>query len=150
MAANWQRLTERELLTILLLVSATTAASQATSITEVDVGPYAQFTGPPLLSSPEDAGVVRWDTPDARDSLVEYGTTASLGLRATSSSPTTTHEIILNNLQYRTKYYYRVGYSSGAEELFTDVYTFDSAINYRGITESCGWTDRESGVSLRF
>lgn len=123
MAANWQQLTERELLTIVLLVSAATAASQVTSITEVDVGPYAQFTGPFTV-------VVRWDTPDARDSLVEYGTTASLGLRATSSSPTTTHEIILDNLQYRTKYYYRVGYSSGAEEHVSDVYTFDSAINY--------------------
>jgi glycosyltransferase involved in cell wall biosynthesis len=36
----------------------------------------------------------------------------------------------LSDLQYRTRYYYRVGYGSGATELFTEIYTFDNAINY--------------------
>jgi hypothetical protein len=89
----------------------------------IDVGPYVQFTGP-------FTAVVRWDTPDARDSIVEYWTTESLGLRAKDSSATTTHEITLSDLQYRTRYYYRVGYTNDPRELFTDVYTFDNAINY--------------------
>jgi len=90
---------------------------------DTDVGPYVQFTGP-------FTAVVRWDTPDARDSIVEYGTTKRLGLRVEDYSTATTHEITLSNLQYRTRYYYRVGYSSGATEVFTDDYTFDNAINY--------------------
>jgi len=90
---------------------------------EIDVGPYVQLTGP-------FTAVVRWDTPEPQDSIVEYGTADSLGLRAEDSVATTTHQITLNNLQYRTKYYYRVGYTADTTELFTDIYTFDGAINY--------------------
>ena len=89
----------------------------------IDVGPYVQFTGP-------FTAVVHWDTPVVCDSIVEYWATESLGLRAKDTSVTTTHEIILNDLQYRTRYYYRVGCTSGKKELFTEVYTFDNAINY--------------------
>jgi hypothetical protein len=89
----------------------------------IDVGPYVQFTQP-------CTAVVRWDTPEARDSIIEYWTSESLGLRAIDSSTTTTHEMTLNDLQYRTRYHYRVGYTSGQKLLFTDIYTFDNAINY--------------------
>ena len=89
----------------------------------IDVGPYVQFTG-------SRTAVVRWDTPEARDSIVEYWTIESMSERAKDSSTTTTHEINLSDLQYRSRYYYRVGYTSGATELFTDIYTFDNAINY--------------------
>ena len=98
----------------------------------VDVGPYVQFTGP-------FTAVVRWDTPEALNSIVEYGTTKSLGLREEDSTTATTHEITLSNLQYRTKYYYRIGNSSGVTELFTEVYTFDNAINYTRL--DCSNTD---------
>lgn len=89
----------------------------------IDVGPYVQFIEPCVA-------VVRWDTPEARDSIIEYWTTESPGLRAIDSSTTTTHEITLSDLQYRTRYYYRVGYTCGEKPLFTDIYTFDNAINY--------------------
>lgn len=108
-----------DLLVPMVFIFATLASGQ----TDVDVGPYVQFTGP-------YTAVVRWDTPEARDSIVEYGTTDSLGLRVGDSSPTTAHEMTLNNLQYKTEYYYRVGCSGGATTVFTDVYTFDNAINY--------------------
>jgi len=102
-----------------------TVASDDTDVGSyvTDVGPYVQFTGP-------FTAVVRWDTSDACDSIVEYGTTELMGLRVEDYSTATTHEITLSNLQYRTRYYYRVGYSSGAAEVFTENYTFDNAINY--------------------
>jgi len=76
-------------------------------VVDVDVGLHVQFTGP-------YTAVVRWDTLDARDSIVEYWTIESLGLRAKDSSATTTHEITLSDLQYRSLYYYRVGYTNSA------------------------------------
>jgi len=114
----------RRLLTVfvLMLLSPSVVQARAQRV-DVDVGPYVEFTGP-------FTAIVRWDTADGRDSIVEYGTTASLGWRVQDATTTTTHELILGNLQYRTKYYYRIGYSSGPEEVFTDVYTFDNAINY--------------------
>ena len=98
-------------------------AAFAQGAAEIDVGPYVQFTSP-------YTAVVRWDTPELQDSIVEYGITESLGLKAEDSSTTTKHEITLSGLQYRTKYYYRVGYGSRTEKQFTDVHKFDSAINY--------------------
>ncbi|MFC1636677.1 methyltransferase domain-containing protein [Planctomycetota bacterium] len=89
----------------------------------VDVGPYVQFAGPTTV-------MVRWDTPEARDSIVEYWAADSPGLRAKDSLAKIAHEITLSDLKYRTQYSYRVGYTSGAKELFTDIYTFDNAINY--------------------
>ncbi|UCF16551.1 MAG: methyltransferase domain-containing protein, partial [Phycisphaerales bacterium] len=90
---------------------------------DIDVGPYVQFTGP-------FTAVVRWDTHDLRGSIVEYGTTTSLGLRVEDPTTCVAHEMTLSDLQYRTKYYYRVGSGSGATENFSDIYTFDNSINY--------------------
>ena len=45
----------------------------------IDARPYVQFTGP-------FTAVIRWDTPDARETIVEYGTSTSLGLRVEDSS----------------------------------------------------------------
>ena len=106
----------------------------ATGQTDVEVGPYVQFSGP-------HSAVVRWDTATACDSIVEYGTSDSLGLRVSDASLTTTHEIALTNLQSRTKYFYRVGYTDGPTETFTEIYWpqsyqsgrecgFDNGINY--------------------
>ena len=40
----------------------------------IDVGPYVQFTGP-------TTALVRWDTPEDRDSIVEHWAADSPGLR---------------------------------------------------------------------
>ncbi len=114
-----------KLTAVLLLACAVSAQAGA----EIDVGPYVQFTGP-------FTAVVRWDTPEPQNSIVEYGTAESLGLRVEDALATTTHEITLTDLQYRTKYYYRVGYGDRPEELFTDVFTFDGAINYTRVDYS--------------
>ncbi|UCG55796.1 MAG: PQQ-binding-like beta-propeller repeat protein [Phycisphaerales bacterium] len=108
---------------LLLVVAATSLQAGSSPEADIDVGPYVQFTGP-------FAAVVRWDTPDARNSIVEYGTTEVLGTRVEDTALTKAHEVTLNSLHYRTKYYYRVGHSGATTELFTDVYTFGTAINY--------------------
>ena len=112
---------------VLILLSALAAPAAAqTDPTErggVDAGPYVQFKGP-------FAAVVRWDTHEPCDSIVEYGTTRSLGLRVENPSAAAAHELTLSNLQYRTMYYYRVGSGDGATEHFSDIYTFDNSINY--------------------
>lgn len=100
----------------------------------VEVGPYVQFTGP-------YTAVVRWDTDTASNSVVEYGKTTSLGSSVSDPASTTTHEVTINNLELRTKYYYRVNDGAGG---FSQIYWpqshqngrengFDTAINYTRI-----------------
>ena len=113
----------RAIILLLIFVAAQPVLAGAAEQYAVDVGPYVQVNSPSAAS-------VYWDTPDVCNSIVEYGTTELLGLRAEDFSNTSAHKVILNNLQYRTKYYYRLGYSKGTTEHFTDIYTFDNAINY--------------------
>ncbi len=100
----------------------------------VDLGPYVQFTGP-------QSAIVHWDTDTPCNSIVEYGITESLGLRQEDSALVTTHQVTLTNLQYRAKYCFRVGYSNGGVDRFTETYWpklhqngreagFDTAINF--------------------
>ncbi len=90
----------------------------------VEVGPYVQFTAP-------DRAVVRWDTTQSTNSIVEYGlTAATLTSRVTDGTAKTTHEIILNNLDVKDTYFYRVGSSDGAQEQFSKICLFDNSINY--------------------
>ena len=90
---------------------------------EVEVGPYVQFTGP-------YTAVVRWDTDTAGNSVVQYGDTTSLGSSVSDPTSTTTHEVIIDNLEWRTKYYYRVNNGNGG---YTDTYWFDNTINFTTI-----------------
>ena len=92
----------------------------------VEVGPYVQFTDP-------YSAVVRWETDNPGSSTVEYGTTESLGESVQDPTATTAHEITINNLKCKTRYYYRVSNGDGG---FTQIfwpgreYGFDTAINF--------------------
>jgi len=108
---------------LLILVAAQSALAATAEQYALDVGPYVQVNSPSAAS-------VYWDTTEVCNSIVEYGTTELLGLRAEDFSNTSAHKVMLNNLQYRTKYYYRIGCSNGTTEHFTNIYTFDNAINY--------------------
>jgi hypothetical protein len=87
---------------------------------KVEVGPYVQFTGP-------YTAIVRWDTDTASNSVVEYGDTASLGSSASDPASTTTHEVTLNNIEWKAKYFYRVNDGEGG---YTEPYWFDNNINF--------------------
>lgn len=89
----------------------------------IEVNPYVQFAG-------TFSAVVRWDTNVASSSIVEYGTTDGLGLNAQNLSPVVSHEVTLDNLDYRTKYYYRVSSGANGNKVFSNTYTFDNALNY--------------------
>ncbi|MCX5637021.1 MAG: methyltransferase domain-containing protein, partial [Planctomycetota bacterium] len=90
---------------------------------KVEIGPYVQFTGP-------YTAVVRWDTGNANNSVIQYGTTTSLGTTLQDPTPSTVHEVIIGNLEWKTKYYYRVNDGDGG---FTSPYWFDNSINYTTI-----------------
>jgi len=104
---------------VLILACAVSTRAQA----QVDIGPYVQIAGP-------STAVVRWDTIEADNSIVEYGTTELLGRRVQDTSVVTAHEMTLTDLQYKTKYYYRVGHGDSGGESFTSVFTFDGGLNY--------------------
>jgi SAM-dependent methyltransferase len=89
----------------------------------IEVNPYVQFSG-------SFTAVVRWDTNIASSSIVEYGTTDELGLSAQNLSPVISHEVTLDNLDYRMKYYYRISSGAGGNKVFSDIHTFDNALNY--------------------
>ena len=110
-------------LSAILLSALMTPSGVQAETADIVAGPYVQFTGP-------FTAVVRWDTGRPLNSVVEYGTTNSLGLRVENPSTETSHEIALSDLQYRTVYHYRVGSGNGATEHFSDVYRFDNSINY--------------------
>ena len=82
---------------------------------DVELGPYVQFTGP-------YSAIVRWETAVARDAIVEYGLTSSLGSRIENATVTTVHELTINDLEWEKHYYYRVGYTDGGGETFTETY----------------------------
>ena len=96
---------------------------------EVEVGPYVQFTSP-------DTATVYWDTAAANNSVVVYGTSpGSLTTRVTDASNTTTHEINLTGLHLQDKYFYRIGYNDGIDNL-TEEFWFDNSINYMRVDVS--------------
>lgn len=70
--------------------------------------------GPYLQQSSDTAITVRWRTTSARNSVLRYGTNPfNLNRSAKRITPTTEHLITLNGLTPDTRYYYRIGDSSG-------------------------------------
>ncbi len=107
-----------------LLLSCTASAA-----IEAEVGPYVQFTSPTTAT-------VCWDTASANNSVVVYGSSpGSLTTRIFDASNTTTHEIILTDLHLQDKYFYRIGYNDGSDNL-TDEFWFDNSINYMRVDVS--------------
>ena len=79
---------------------------------------------------------VKWASAAATDAIVEYGPTKDLGSRAVSAGTGTEHAVVLPDLQWRTKYWYRIGHSDGGGEVFSPLYWFDNAINFSAMDAS--------------
>jgi len=84
-------------------------------------GSRVQFTGP-------CTAVVRWETDSICNSIVEYGLTESLGSRIEVADHKAMHEVVIDDLEYRTTYHYRVGYNDGQGDVFSEVFSFDNAL----------------------
>ena len=95
-----------------------------------DVGPYVQFTGP-------HTAVVRWDTPTPANSIVQYrAMETTQSLQATDESLTTAHEVVLDDIHIKGKYFYRIGCSTQDGDHFTETFWFDNNLNYSRVDVS--------------
>ena len=93
------------------------------------LGPYVQFTDP-------HTAVVRWETSSAVNSIIEYGTApGALSRRIEDAAPKTTHEITLDDIYIKDKYFYRVGYTSGTDQ-YSAEFWFDNAKNFTRVDVS--------------
>jgi hypothetical protein len=64
--------------------------------------------GPYLMYTDGDSIIVRWETETETASVVEYGESETLGLRATGEAATI-HQVTLTGLKAGKKYFYRAG-----------------------------------------
>jgi subtilisin-like proprotein convertase family protein len=89
---------------------------------------------PPVISNvrvtdvTSGSAVVRWETNEASDSLVEYGPTPALGLSASVSAPLLSHAVTLTGLSGCTTYHFRV---SSADPLGNGTTDDDGGLHYR-------------------
>jgi hypothetical protein len=60
------------------------------------------------VSLSSGSAVIAWTTDGKSDSRVDYGTTASYGSTVTSSTYSTSHSLVLNNLAYNAQYHYKI------------------------------------------
>lgn len=75
-----------------------------------------------LTATPSStSAVVSWTTDEPADSIVEYGTTSSLGLVTSNASMVTGHSINLSGLSPSTGYFYQVKSKDTASNLATSV-----------------------------
>lgn len=83
--------------------------------TSLSIGAPSIARGPYLQSGSSTSTVVRWRTDVPTDSVVRFGTNiANLSLQVADANAVTEHEILLENLNPDTKYFYSVGRVSGA------------------------------------
>src|SRR5262245_58705918 len=92
----------------LLATSIQADITDAASTAKIVRGPYLQLSLPNSI-------MVRWRTDVATDSRVFYSTDpADQNLTVTNSTQTTEHTITISGLNSNTRYYYKVGTTSGA------------------------------------
>jgi hypothetical protein len=93
---------------------------------------------PPVISAVEvtsisgTGAVVNWSTNEPADSLVEWGTTPSLGSSALVSDLEWNHTVVIDGLSPCTEYYFRVSSTDSSHNTVIDdnngsLYSFESA-----------------------
>jgi SAM-dependent methyltransferase len=87
------------------------------------LGPYVRFVGP-------DSATVNWLTTTANSSIVEFGTTNSLGSRVEDPTAVTNHSLAITGLMPRTKYYFVIKELVGSQEISSELLDFESDYNF--------------------
>lgn len=115
------------------------------------------LTGPTVAVTYHGA-TIAWTTDIQSDSVVDFGTTpGSYTGNVTISDPTTSHSVVVDNLEKNTLYYYRVTSNAGSltpaqstEKTFTTTPLNVSAVTATrtesGVTVA--WTTNESATTL--
>ncbi len=86
-----------------------------TGMLSTSISGTAPDTTPPTISNAQVVDVtntsvrVAWDTDEAADSIVNYGTTDEYGSTVTEGSFVTSHEVVLTGLAADTLYHYQFG-----------------------------------------
>ncbi len=73
-----------------------------------------------------------WTTNQMGNSVIEYGTDETLGMMMESSSPTTSHEMVLDNLDPASFYYVKVSSSNGSETSEAPIAIYSTASTSSG------------------
>jgi predicted phosphodiesterase len=90
-----------------------------------------KFVVKPYLQFATKTGItVLWETDEVSTSTVEYGEALPLKEKTSKKENNEFHKVELAGLKPETNYFYRVvSKTSGGEEIASDVYTFQTAIN---------------------
>ncbi|OQB20299.1 MAG: hypothetical protein BWY12_02359 [candidate division BRC1 bacterium ADurb.Bin183] len=94
-----------------------------------DTTPPQIIDGPFVTDITQDSAVISWETDEVSRDIVKYGTSpAPHEAQVDDFNTTTTHRVVLNNLESSTTYFYQI-YSRDLYDnsSTTDDYTFDTA-----------------------
>jgi outer membrane protein assembly factor BamB/SAM-dependent methyltransferase len=87
------------------------------------LGPYLQF-------ATQSTAHVFWETGHPCPSVVEFGSTQSLGQRVEQLEAKTVHRVTLTGLEPNKVYHYCIRHADGEGKAVSKVYRFDTALNY--------------------
>uniref|UniRef100_A0A831UBJ9 Fibronectin type-III domain-containing protein n=1 Tax=Geobacter metallireducens TaxID=28232 RepID=A0A831UBJ9_GEOME len=73
-----------------------------------DTLPPVVIEGPLVVNVTHQSAVIRWETDEPADSVIEYGTTADFGERASRAALVTSHNLPIVGLAEGTTYHFRV------------------------------------------
>lgn len=85
-------------------------------------------SGPSSSSVTQNSAVISWNTNINSNSIVEYGTTTSLGQSKSNATLTTAHSISLTGLNPGVTYYYRVKSTANGVTATSSIYNFTTGV----------------------
>ena len=112
-----------------------------TTLTTPDTAPPVLVQMPSSVNVTHKSAVIRWETDEPTDGVIEFGTTPDFGSTEARTSLSTKHNIPLTGLEPGTLYYFRILSNDAAgNETVSDTYTFttDSQSNNQVPTITSG------------
>lgn len=86
--------------------------------------------GPTVRFTSADTALVSWKTAEPSPSIIDFGTTRSLGRTVLDADLVMEHELYLEGLDPDTPYFYQLRHQAGAQESITAVYEFSTEFNF--------------------